>query len=107
MANLNGAGKHPVLWLALLAAVMLVTPAAAHTFDSMFKTDNTTWNCTDLGSNTPPVGRYCQTDNSSLSYHTDSSLTYTGAARVVSRMNNVYAPTHLSVTRHTTAIYSG
>lgn len=98
---------HAVVWFTLVVAVILVTPAAANTFDSMFKTSNTSSDCTDLGDDTPSVGRFCQTDNSSLTYYTDSSLTYTGAARVVSRMNNVYAPTNLSVTRHTTAIYTG
>ena len=94
------------VFLSVCVAVFMVTPISADTFDSMFKTSNTTWSCTDQGSNTPSVGRYCQTDNSSLTYYTDSSLSHTGASRVVSRMNNVYAPTDLVVQRHTTAVYS-
>lgn len=96
-----------LLIVAMGIATLMITPITAHTFDSMFKTSNTTWSCSDLGSSTPTSGLFCRTDNSTLTYHTHSSLTTTGKSRLVSRMDNVFAPTDLSVTRHTKASYSG
>ena len=97
--------------LLCLAAVslLLAGSAAAQNFDSMFKTDNTWWNCIDLGSDTPDPSEisFCQTDNSTLTYYTDASLSTTGSARVESRMTAVYDPTDLSVIRHTNPVYSG
>ena len=98
----------PLLCLAVVS-FLSVSPAAAQAFDSMFKTDNTWWDCTDLGSDTPDAsdGYYCQSDNSALTYYTDTSLTTTGAARIESRLNEVYDATDLNVTRHTSPVYSG
>ena len=110
MSGPHNLRRRIVVLLCLAAAsFLLIRPAAAQTFDSMFKTDNTWWNCTDLGSDTPDPSDafFCQTDNSDLTYYTDTSLTTTGAARVESRMNSVYDPTNLSVIRHTSPVYSG
>lgn len=73
--------------------------------DSMFKTANTSWNCTD-GGLTPGNG-FCQTDNSTLTWHAEFSLGTTGRSNIANRMNTEFAATDLSVSFHGTPVYTG
>lgn len=114
MSVRSNSARGAVAVLVLAMTLMFGTGYAGGThFDSMFKVlgnpPGTPWWCQDNGSSTPPnvSGRYCRTDNSTLTYFTHSSLSSTGQTRVVSRMNNVYDPTDLTVIRHTTAKWSG
>jgi len=93
----------------LVALVALATlGAGCHTFDSMFKTANNNSDCQDVGSSLPPAGLdYCQTDNSTLTYFTESSVTSTGNLRIGSRMSTQYDPTDLTVTEESSGDYSG
>lgn len=93
--------------VAVLVAMSIVA-GGCHTFDSMFKTASHNGNCQDLGSSLPPAGLLnCQTDNSTLTYFTESSITATGNLRIDSRMLTQYEPTDLSVTEESSGDYSG
>jgi len=98
----------PRIRLTGVLSVLMLVSSACH-FDSMFKTGNTAWNCSDQGSSTPSVtsARFCRTDNSSLTYFVESSISSAGEVRIDSRMNNVYSPTDLSVTKQSSPSYSG
>lgn len=83
---------------------LLTGPVSAHHFDSMFKTPNANWNCSDWGSS--PNGSFCQNDNSDVTYCIESSLS--GASTTInSVLSNEFAPTDLTVTYDSTCDYSG
>lgn len=104
-----------VLGIASLAFVSAVAfgvyllPAVAGSFDNMYQTLNATWDCDDEGSSTPPDAgaRFCQTDNSTLTFYSYSSISVTGRARISNSLNNDFDSTDLSVSYDSTPSFSG
>jgi hypothetical protein len=72
--------------------------------DSIYPTSNASWTCTtgSLG-----AGPFCKTDNSSLTYGYDSSVTPDQRTVYQSVLNNQYNPTDLSVSFDSTPVLTG
>lgn len=87
--------------LSVAACVLAVTPLAwANHIDSMYKTANLNYNCSDGGG-------FCQTDNSTLRWFDEASITFTGRTNIDSTLENTFEPTDLSVSIQDPPSYSG
>ncbi|MEV0779941.1 hypothetical protein ACIBLA_25410 [Streptomyces sp. NPDC050433] len=78
----------------------------AASFDNMFKTDNTDWNCHD---GEPGESFHCRTDNGYLTFGIEPGMTSTGDSDVREAMRDEYGPTDLEVHEHrgSDIVYSG
>lgn len=101
-------------WSAGIAVVAAVTIGGTAAFagngvlthiDSMYRTSGASWLCGDGGGDTD-IG-FCQTDNSSVTWHAQSSVTATGRSNIANRMSNQFAPTDLNVSQTNSPSYSG
>lgn len=92
-----------VLWSMFLGATAVVA-AIISGVDSMYPTTNTSWSCT---SSTAPGNYFCQTDNSSLTFGSESSLTGAQKTFVANVVFAQYDPTDLNASEHTSIVYSG
>lgn len=91
--------------VATTVITLTAAPAAlAVHVDSMFPTNNYSYNCPDdsFGSL-----RFCQTDNDDLTVWRQSSLSLTGKSNIKSSLDNEFAPTDLSVIYVSEPSYSG
>lgn len=93
----------------MLAVTMLLSmfqgtsPANALT-DTLFRTTNTWWNCTDTTiSNAYP----CKTDNATFTVHRQGTIQGYGLTNIAYTLNNSYDATDLNVVYQGNPIYSG
>ncbi|MGE4567036.1 MAG: hypothetical protein AAEB43_05185 [Acidimicrobiales bacterium] len=91
----------------LIAALVLAgSLTACHTYDSMYKTTNASWDCYDQGH--VVVGdAFCQTDNSTLTVYMDANLSTSGVANINSVLWNQFDPTDLTVAVTSSPVYTG
>lgn len=83
------------------AMTLSIVPAEASHYDSMFKTGNLSSNCFD-GAFLP-----CQTDNSTLRWYDEASITFTGRSNIESVMEGTYESTDFSVSIQIPPSYTG
>ncbi len=72
--------------------------------DSMYPTANTNWSCTSSSS---PGNGFCQTDNTSLTFGSESSLTAAQKTFVAGVVAAQYDPTDLNTSEESPIVYTG
>ena len=102
-------GVVAVVTATAFALSMYLSPVIAGSFDNMYPTMNAIWTCDDEGSQTPPHAgaRFCQTDNSGVTYYYYSSISTLGQSRIANSLSNDFAGTDLSVSYDSTPSFSG
>lgn len=88
-----------LVMLGAIAALVGVPTASAHHTDNMFKTANYGTNCS--------TSTYCQSDNSSLTFFREASLTTTAKSNIWSVVFGKYDPTDLSASHESPPVYTG
>lgn len=90
-----------LVFVAVTGITALVpSPASASHYDSMFPSVNAFWSCGN-GSN------FCRTDNSTLTWFDEFTITYEGRQLINSVLETQFEPTDLSVSFTSTPSYSG
>jgi hypothetical protein len=68
--------------------------------DNIFKTSNTTWNCADSS-------LYCRTDNATLVWFDEATISVTGRSNINSVLEGQFEPTTLTVSFTGSPVYTG
>lgn len=79
-------------------------PASASHFDNMFQTNNTYWDCVDQE---PVSAFFCQTDNRTLGWFEQGSITNNGRQNLRETLEISFEATVLSVSRDDSPAYTG
>lgn len=79
--------------------------ASALSYDNMFPTGNTHWNCTD-GSPSVVID-FCQTDNSAMTVYMQASVNSNTKGIVRDALTSQFNPTDLNVSVQSSGVYTG
>ncbi len=84
---------------AVIGAIVLASPfASASHYDSMFKTANYSTNCSSVTGTTRPQNHwFCQTDNATLMWYDEVSITAGGRSNINSTLEDSFEATDLNV----------
>lgn len=82
-------------------SVVVASLGIANHYDSMYRTGNSDWNCTD------GLRKFCQTDNATLTVHRGSSLSSAGKENIRATLDDSYNTTALNVSYHSDPVTSG